>query len=409
MAVFGRRQPHAAIILRGGQFQPPIGRALVAGQKTSQLAAGRYFRRQFPPIVKRAGGAPATARLLIVRAQPAWRPSRQPVYISKAPPAPVAGAAPVATTFIFGQQTAQLAANRFFRRSFAPVIRGAGSAPPVAHTVAVSQAVRAAWDRFYRRQFPPILKKLGSPPPVGAAWIFGADVSQALAGRFFRRSFPPLIKRVTAPLSPPPPPPSPPPPPPRVERGPQPPLVLADVVDDDTERAIVALWLSAGDVTPVDLADDDTLAAVIALWRADMQLPQLFRQPPQTGRLPSTDPGADVMARGPYAVLDCQLDSRKLAFADPKAAAYWNDYRLVTVTIYGTRADVVQAAGAVLAVFNRKLGAPGQKTLKYPSGARFIRWEPVNQVHLEEDKDTKAGRNVWKAVVQAKVWSVRQT
>lgn len=186
-------------------------------------------------------------------------------------------------------------------------------------------------------------------------------------------------------------------------------MTPVEVVDADTEAAIVRLWKTAGDIQPVELVDNDTERAVLSLWRSAMQLPSLFKRDPQTGRLKSLDPGADVQTSGPYAVLDCQLDSRKLAYADQKATAFWNDYRKVTITIYGTRADVVQAAGAVMAIFNRKLGAQGQRTLTYPSGARFIRWEPTNQVHIEEDRDTKAGRDVWRAVIEAKVWSIRST
>ncbi len=104
MAIYGRRQPHAPIILRGGQFQPPVGRSLViqkqaglasrrpssrvrvyappvigavattqvgafviVGQKTSQHAANRAFRRSFQPQTKRAGGQPSFNRLLAVQ------------------------------------------------------------------------------------------------------------------------------------------------------------------------------------------------------------------------------------------------------------------------------------------------------------------------------------------------------
>lgn len=157
-----------------------------------------------------------------------------------------------------------------------------------------------------------------------------------------------------------------------------------------------------------DVIDDDTEQAILALWRQTPALVALCPQP-ATGRLKSTTPGADVQAAGVTVQVDCQFDSRQLAFADPKGSAPWNDNRKATITIRGVRADVTKAAAAVLDVFGRKLGAPGQPALTYPSGARFIRWWPTNQAAIEEDKDTKAGKDVWKATIEAKVWSVRTT
>jgi hypothetical protein len=89
----------------------------------------------------------------------------------------------------------------------------------------------------------------------------------------------------------------------------------------------------------------------------------------------------------------------------------WFDWRRVTFTIYGdVKADVVNAAGAVLGVFNRNLGrtdAPGFPTLAFPSGARFMSWQPVGEVHLEEDRDTARGKDVWKATIEGLCWSTR--
>lgn len=204
-------------------------------------------------------------------------------------------------------------------------------------------------------------------------------------------------------------PPSPPPPPPPLSGGQQPAVQVptADVVDDDTLKAVLALWRTAGDVDPVEAIDDDTEAAAIALWESAVQLSSLFASPPRTGRLKSTAPGQDVQTSGPYVVLDSKLLKRDLIGADKDGLAYWNDYREVTMTVYGLRADVVKGIGLILAVFNRKLGAPGLQSLSYPSGARFMRWWPVGNAVIEEDKDAKAGKDVWKGTIKAEVWSVR--
>lgn len=52
------------------------------------------------------------------------------------------------------------------------------------------------------------------------------------------------------------------------------PLVLGDVVDDDTEQAVVALFLAGIDVQPAEVIDDDTEQAIIALWQSNQPLPK---------------------------------------------------------------------------------------------------------------------------------------
>lgn len=164
---------------------------------------------------------------------------------------------------------------------------------------------------------------------------------------------------------------------------------------------------SAFTLTPADVIDDDTLAATVALWQATPALMQVFASPPRTGRQKSTQPGQDIEASGLYAVLDSKLLRRELTGSDKAGAAPWFDYRSVTITIYGVRADVVQGVSLVLAAFDRQLGVPGKATLSYPSGARFMRWWPIGNAVIEEDKDSKAGKDVWKGVIQAEVWSIR--
>jgi hypothetical protein len=175
----------------------------------------------------------------------------------------------------------------------------------------------------------------------------------------------------------------------------RPPLTGPAVVDEDTLEAVRALWAVAGDVTPAVVIDDDTLRAVRALWEADdVQLPQLFTDLPKSGRLKGGTPM-------PYAVIACELEGRELAGVKHGAPRVWLDRRKVKITVYGKKPDALQGAQLVLAVFNLNT------QLVYPSGERFIKWWPSNQVHLEQDSTVKAGDDVWKATVEAVVTSVR--
>lgn len=158
-----------------------------------------------------------------------------------------------------------------------------------------------------------------------------------------------------------------------------------------------------------DCVDDDTEQAVITTWNSIGKLATMFKQSPRTGRQKSTQPGADIQATGPYAIVDSQLARREVVAADAKGSFGWNDYRHVTLTLYGVRADVTKAVPMVLGAFNRLLGVLNGAPLVYPSGARFMRWWPQGDAVLEEDKDTKAGKDIWKATIKAEVWSVRQT
>lgn len=120
-----------------------------------------------------------------------------------------------------------------------------------------------------------------------------------------------------------------------------------------------------------------------------MPLPELI-DAPKAGRLKSPQ-------RMPYASIACEYLRRQSA----GTSGAWHDVRKVTIQIRGLKADVVTAAGAVRAVFNE------QTTLVYPSGARFLRWWPQEDVKLYEDPATKDGQDIWVAELEAEVWSVR--
>ncbi|MES2342325.1 MAG: hypothetical protein V4597_11650 [Pseudomonadota bacterium] len=137
--------------------------------------------------------------------------------------------------------------------------------------------------------------------------------------------------------------------------------------------------------------DDDTLAAVLALWQQDnTDLPALFTQPPQAGRLKSPQPAL-------YAQLACEPVKREKGGSQGP----WLDWRKVTITVRGTKAGVVSALALVGGRFHDRC------TLTYPSGSIFIRWRPLSGGKLVQDEKTKAGTDVWQGIVDGEVLSVR--
>lgn len=153
-----------------------------------------------------------------------------------------------------------------------------------------------------------------------------------------------------------------------------------------------------------DAIDDDTTQAVLKAWQSDQEtLPELFKQLPVVGRLKSTTPGADYAATGPTCELESKYDSRQSA----AAGGVWIDKRRVTFTVRGIRADVVAAVKAIRAVFGLMLGQKGGAPFALPSGARFMAWMPVNGDEIKQDKDAKAGKDVWQGEIVGLVWSVR--
>src|SRR5258708_21905589 len=108
-----------------------------------------------------------------------------------------------------------------------------------------------------------------------------------------------------------------------------------------------------------------------------MLLPTLIAQGSlKTGRLKSPQ-------KLPYVRVYSELDRRELVGVQGP----WFDWRKVTFIAWALKQDIVNVAGAILAVYNRNLGAPGVdangnpfQTLTYPSGARFMSWQPVGEV-----------------------------
>ncbi len=154
-----------------------------------------------------------------------------------------------------------------------------------------------------------------------------------------------------------------------------------------------------------DVVDDDTEQAVCALWATSGPLVTLLGNP-VTGRLKSTP---DRPLVPPYASLACA--------ATPGAQRYTGgvriDRRKVTITLYGVRADVVTGLALALGLLNDQLGrpatakAPAVVGLGYPSGARFVRWLPLDDGEITQDPDTARGMDLWRGTVTAEVRSVR--
>lgn len=143
----------------------------------------------------------------------------------------------------------------------------------------------------------------------------------------------------------------------------------------------------------VDMIDDDTMAAVKARWKEDQTLRGLIPEP-QAGKLKT--PQAAL-----YCHLEVKLDHRECAGTGTGGGIPWHDYRLVTLTFVGIKARVVEAVGTALAVFHQRV------ELTYPSGASFRQWWPVEEGALTEDPDRKEGQDIWRGIIQGRVWSIR--
>ena len=146
--------------------------------------------------------------------------------------------------------------------------------------------------------------------------------------------------------------------------------------------------------------DDDTLQAVIRCWNDDATLPGLFSEPIRAGRLKSSEAGARPI---PYAQVASEPQSREIIGSDGN----WQDWRKVTIKVWGTKAQASQTLAVLLARFNLRLGKAGQPTLRFPSEARFMQWTPLEGGGLAQDQDTTTGLDVWVATVTATVWTIR--
>lgn len=155
-----------------------------------------------------------------------------------------------------------------------------------------------------------------------------------------------------------------------------------------------------------DAIDDDVLRAVVALWTADPQaIPAAFARPVQAGRLKSTREKPQVM---PYARVSSEFDSQML-YSGGRL-----DRRKVTLELWGTEAQVRDGLKAVAALFNRllvstTLATAPQQTLAMPSGAKFVSWLPVDPGSQKQDETVKGGHDVWVGQIVGKVTTVRLT
>jgi len=147
-----------------------------------------------------------------------------------------------------------------------------------------------------------------------------------------------------------------------------------------------------------DVIDDDTLAAVATLWGQSSALAAILPAP-HFGRLRS-------LQGTPLALPYAQAESA-LARREPSGTGgAFHDYRKVTITIRGDYSQASQALAAAQAVFNRDT-LLGYSTTDITGLPRFMRWWPTGGGHLEEDAAVHGGKDVWKAVLEAEVWSVR--
>lgn len=146
--------------------------------------------------------------------------------------------------------------------------------------------------------------------------------------------------------------------------------------------------------------DDDVEKAVVALWISTPALASLFAHAPRSGRIHSTKTAPQSL---PYAQVASEHSKSERGFG------YCLDRRKVTLTMRGTRAQAVQAMGQALGVFNARLGYPdgSSPTLTMPSKARFIKWWPLNEGTTKQEETQVQGVEVWAAVIEGEVTTVR--
>lgn len=156
-----------------------------------------------------------------------------------------------------------------------------------------------------------------------------------------------------------------------------------------------------------DAVDNDVYEAAVALWHSDQSgLPALFAEAPGAGRPKS--PRERPLSL-PYGTMTVIPQPGKTEFY---TGTIRKDVRLLKIEAWGSKAQAVAALKAMLAVFNNQLGsgAAGQRTMVFPSGARFIKFWPTNSGELKQEEGPAAERqgvDLWKATVEGEVYSVR--
>lgn len=142
--------------------------------------------------------------------------------------------------------------------------------------------------------------------------------------------------------------------------------------------------------------NDDVQAALVARWDATEDLVAVAGTL-KAGRLPSPQPAVYA-----HVLVEKGRDNERMT------GGIYHDYRNVTLTVRGKKASVVSAMAIALGVFNNRLGVAGQATLTMPSGARFIRFRPLNDGDKRLEETQKDGEEIWAGSIRAEIWSVRE-
>lgn len=153
-----------------------------------------------------------------------------------------------------------------------------------------------------------------------------------------------------------------------------------------------------------DVVDDDTIAMVQQLWLSSPTLTEILDRAPaaDTAKSPRGQP-----LQLPYGTIACE-------HSPGRSQRYVNgtrkDVRRVVISVWGTHEQANAALQAMEATFHARLSAPGYTLVGYPSGAKFIKWWPVNNGRLVKETGSsaaKGGEDVWRATIEAEVTSVR--
>lgn len=154
--------------------------------------------------------------------------------------------------------------------------------------------------------------------------------------------------------------------------------------------------------------DDEIAKAIQVLWKSQKDLAGLCAEPLRLDRLHKEPGKRKQSVLMPYV----QLEISKGRESERRAGAriVLKDFRTVTLTAVGLRAQVVDTVSAILEVFNGRLGYDEDREdliLQLPTGVRFGGWWPNNDGEITQDETTKDAQDIYRGVVKGEVCTIR--
>lgn len=172
--------------------------------------------------------------------------------------------------------------------------------------------------------------------------------------------------------------------------------------------------------TPINLIDEETLEAAKGNWDGDKNLGPVYGQL-LTGRL--------VSQAAPYGQAASEKLRESVYYAPVQPGSFYQDYRKLTLKLWGPKATVVGAATAIRTAFDWipktvtiQVLEPGTgvgtilpiysaqqvlRTMNFPPGVVFVRAMPLSEPSLMQDPATKKGEDVWILQGEWEIWTTR--